>query len=76
MSGPDDAGARTVTLTLRGLFGFVHDRFREQVTGMDHGTLNWRLLPQANSIAAPRGERPPQPGIVPSVVLRLRRPGC
>lgn len=51
MSGMDDAGARTVTSTLRGLFGFVHDRFREQVTGMDRGTLNWRPLPQANSIA-------------------------
>lgn len=48
----DDAGARTLTLTLRGLFGSLHDKFREQVTGLDHGTLNWRPLPQANSIAA------------------------
>ncbi len=47
----DDAGARTLTLTLRGLFGSIHDKFREQVGGMDRGTLNWRPLPQANSIA-------------------------
>lgn len=47
----DDAGARTLTLTLRGLLGSVHDRFREQVGGLDRGALNWRPLPQANSIA-------------------------
>ncbi|HUZ87502.1 MAG TPA: DinB family protein [Candidatus Baltobacterales bacterium] len=47
----DDAGARTLTLTLKGLFGSIHDKFREQVSGLDRGTLNWRPLPQANSIA-------------------------
>jgi hypothetical protein len=47
----DEAGARTLTITLRGLFKSVHDNFRTQVTGMDHGTLNWRPLPKANSIA-------------------------
>lgn len=51
MSGMDEAGARTMTLTLRGLFGSIHDKFREQVSGLDRGTLNWRPLPQANSIA-------------------------
>ncbi len=29
----------------------MHDSFREQVRGLDHGTLNWRPLPKANSIA-------------------------
>jgi len=33
------------------LFAEVHERFREQVRGLDHGTLNWRPLPKANSIA-------------------------
>jgi hypothetical protein len=47
----DEVGARTLATTLRGLFRFVHDRFREHVTEMDHGTLNWRPLPMANSIA-------------------------
>jgi len=47
----DDAGARTLTLTLKGLFGSIHNKFREQVRGLDRGTLNWRPLPQANSIA-------------------------
>ncbi|HSP10506.1 MAG TPA: DinB family protein [Candidatus Dormibacteraeota bacterium] len=47
----DDAGARTLTLTLKGLFESIHDKFRGQVSGLDRGTLNWRPLPQANSIA-------------------------
>jgi hypothetical protein len=47
----DDAGAKTLALTLRGLFGSIHDKFREQVAGADRGTLNWRPLPQANSVA-------------------------
>jgi len=47
----DDAGARTLRLTLKGLFGSVHDKFREQVRLLDGGTLNMRPLPQANSIA-------------------------
>ncbi len=47
----DDAGARTLALTLRALFGSIHDKFREQVAGTDRGTLNWRPLPQANSVA-------------------------
>ena len=98
MSGLDDAGARMLTLTLKGLFEAIHGKFREQVSGLDRGTLNWRPLPQANSIAVliahtlgaeremilavravatdrdrdpadltemrPRGDRPPQPGIV------------
>jgi DinB family protein len=32
-------------------FHQMHDNFREQVRGLDHGTLNWRPLPKANSIA-------------------------
>src|SRR2546423_5708878 len=47
----DEAGARTVADTFRGLFHALHDGFRTQVTGLDHGTLNWRPLPKANSIA-------------------------
>lgn len=47
----DEQGARTVTLTLQGLFKSVHKSMREHVTDMDHGTLNWRPLPNANSIA-------------------------
>ncbi|HXB04090.1 MAG TPA: DinB family protein, partial [Candidatus Angelobacter sp.] len=29
----------------------LHDKLREQVQGMDAGTLNWKPLPLANSIA-------------------------
>jgi len=29
----------------------VHEKLREQVRGLDHGTLNWSPLPKANSIA-------------------------
>jgi hypothetical protein len=47
----DDAGARTVTGTLAGLYRALHEQLREHVRGMDHGTLNWRPLPKANSIA-------------------------
>ena len=32
-------------------FHEMHDAFREQVRGLDHGTLNWRPLPKSNSIA-------------------------
>lgn len=51
MSGMDEAGARAVTGTLKGLFGSVHEKFREQVGRLDRAALNWRPLPQANSIA-------------------------
>ena len=47
----DEAGARTVTSTLAGLYRALHEQIREHVRGMDHGTLNWRPLPKANSIA-------------------------
>jgi hypothetical protein len=40
-----------VVRTFGELFGRLHERFREQVRGLDHGTLNWRPLPKANSIA-------------------------
>ena len=47
----DEAGAKTVATTLGALFHAVHDRMREEVRGMDRGTLNWMPLPLANSIA-------------------------
>ena len=47
----DEAGAQTVTSTLTALYRALHDQLREHVRGMDHGTLNWRPLPKANSIA-------------------------
>ncbi|MGH7867653.1 MAG: DinB family protein [Candidatus Dormibacteraceae bacterium] len=51
MNGMDDAGAGALTATLQGLFHGLHDNLRRQVTGVDQGTLNWRPLPKANSIA-------------------------
>ena len=47
----DEEGARTVSGTVAALYHQVHDMMREQVRGMDHGTLNWSPLPKANSIA-------------------------
>jgi len=47
----DEAGARTVASTFGGLYHSVHDQLREQLRGMDHGTLNWKPLPLANSVA-------------------------
>jgi hypothetical protein len=47
----DEAGARTVADTIRTLYREVHSKFRDQVRGLDHGTLNWSPLPKANSIA-------------------------
>ena len=47
----DEAGARTVAATLGALFHAVHDGLREQVRDVDPGTLNWKPLPLANSIA-------------------------
>lgn len=32
-------------------FHDIHERLREQVRGLDSGTLNWRPLPKANSVA-------------------------
>jgi DinB family protein len=47
----DEASARTIATTMHDLFHAVHDNLRDQVRGLDHGTLNWRPLPKANSIA-------------------------
>jgi hypothetical protein len=47
----DEDGARLVAGTVEALYRSVHDSLREQVRGLDHGTLNWRPLPKANSIA-------------------------
>lgn len=43
--------AKTVAATFGTLFHALHDGFRDQVRDLDHGTLNWRPLPKANSIA-------------------------
>jgi hypothetical protein len=47
----DETSARTVAETVRALFHSVHEHLREQVRDIDHGTLNWKPLPKANSIA-------------------------
>lgn len=47
----DEAGARTVATTIGALFHAVHDGMREQIRDVDPGTLNWKPLPLANSIA-------------------------
>ena len=47
----DEAGARTIATAVAAAYHEVHDKFREHVRGLDHGTLNWRPLPKANSIA-------------------------
>jgi DinB superfamily len=47
----DEAGAQSIARTVGALYREIHDKFREQVRGLDHGTLNWRPLPKANSIA-------------------------
>lgn len=47
----DEAGARTVATTVGTLYHWVHDEMRKQVRGLDHGTINWKPLPLANSIA-------------------------
>jgi hypothetical protein len=46
----EEAGARTIATTVHSLFHSVHDSLRDQVRGLDHGTLNWRPLPKANSV--------------------------
>jgi DinB superfamily len=47
----DEDGARTIATTIGTLYRAVHDQMREHVRGMDHGTLNWKPLPLANSVA-------------------------
>lgn len=47
----DEAGTRTIAATLGVLYHDVHDKLRDQVRGMDAGTLNWKPLPLANSVA-------------------------
>lgn len=47
----DEDAARTVAGTVAALYHDVHNKMREQLRGMDHGTLNWSPLPKANSIA-------------------------
>src|SRR5258706_1211087 len=47
----DETGAKTVATTVGALIHSVHEEMRKQVRGMDHGTINWKPLPLANSIA-------------------------
>jgi hypothetical protein len=47
----DEASAQTVATTVGALYHSVHEQMREHVRGMDRGTLNWKPLPLANSIA-------------------------
>src|SRR5258708_39184111 len=47
----DEAGARAVATTVGALYHSVHDLMREQGRDLDRGTLNWKPLPLANSIA-------------------------
>src|SRR5258708_31437318 len=47
----DEAGATTIATTIGGVYRDLHDKLREQVRGMDAGTLNWKPLPLANSVA-------------------------
>lgn len=51
MSTMDEESARVVATTVAASYRAVHDGMREQVRGLDSGTLNWRPLPKANSIA-------------------------
>jgi hypothetical protein len=47
----DEAGAKTIASTVGALYHSVHQLMRDHVRGMDRGTLNWKPLPLANSIA-------------------------
>jgi DinB family protein len=47
----DESSARTIAETIRALFHSVHEDIRNQVRDLDNGTLNWRPLPKANSVA-------------------------
>ena len=47
----DEGAARTMATTVAGLYHDVHAKMREQIRGMDRGTLNWSPLPKANSLA-------------------------
>jgi hypothetical protein len=47
----DENGARTFAATIGTFYRAVHEQMREHVRGMDRGTLNWKPLPLANSVA-------------------------
>lgn len=51
MSDRGDLDAAVAGRTFTELFLALHEKFREQVRDLDAGTLNWRPLPKANSIA-------------------------
>jgi DinB family protein len=46
----DEKTGRILAAMMQELFRAVHNNLRDQVRGLDHGTLNWRPLPKANSI--------------------------
>jgi DinB family protein len=41
----------TMRTAFQKLFAELHENLRAQVRGLDEGTLNWRPLPKANSVA-------------------------
>ena len=47
----DEASSAAIKKIYGKLYRELHDRLREQVRGLDRGTLNWRPLPKANSVA-------------------------
>ncbi|HEV2029686.1 MAG TPA: DinB family protein [Candidatus Dormibacteraeota bacterium] len=47
----DEPAARNIATTVGALYHSVHEQMRDHVRGMDRGTLNWKPLPLANSIA-------------------------
>ncbi len=47
----DESSTRSLVGTVSALYRDIHQKFRDQVRGLDHGTLNWSPLPKANSIA-------------------------
>lgn len=47
----DELDAKFAAKTFGVFFRSLHERFRKQVRDLDPGTLNWRPLPKANSIA-------------------------
>ena len=51
MTTLDEAAARNIVSALQAEFHAVHENFRNHVRGLDHGTINWKPLPKANSIA-------------------------
>jgi hypothetical protein len=47
----DESSSRAIADTLGALYRDLHEKLRQQVRDLDSGTLNWKPLPLANSIA-------------------------